>query len=207
MTPGYPAASKGREWHAGAVMLAVLLVALLGLDIVSLRWATFGKVGVVLWYLSWLALAAHAARCFGSLVRDVVARGRGFATLLVLLALTATVLVATFNTRLLHFETTQEIACTLNCLADSPSWGYTDTCLFRLPDTAVPRTGVAFLAIRPQLHGADVRRCALLPHRDLDLRARAPLVPGGPPRRRPRDSSGSVLPAAHTLVQPLHVLV
>lgn len=130
MKPGNSSVFTGREWHPGAVTLAALLAALLIVDIASLRWAFAGKIGVVLWCLSWLALAVHAARCFGSLVRDVVTRRRGFATVVVLLALTATVLVATSDTRLLHFETTQEIACTLNCFADSPSWGYTDTCLF-----------------------------------------------------------------------------
>jgi len=122
--------NAGREWDTRDVTLAALLASLLVTDLVSLGWASAGKVGVVLWYLSWLALAIHAARCVGSLVRDVVTRGRGVATLLVLLALTATVLVATSDTRLLHHETTQEIACTLNWLADSPGWGYTDTCLF-----------------------------------------------------------------------------
>jgi hypothetical protein len=133
VTPDSAAAAAGHEWYSGAMALAALLAALLVTDIASLGWAPAGKVGVVLWCLSWLALAAHAARCFGSMARDVVTRGRGLATVLVLLALTATVIVATFDTRLLHFETTQEIACTLNCFADSPTWGYTDTCLFGYP--------------------------------------------------------------------------
>jgi hypothetical protein len=119
-----------RRWHLGTLTLAALLIGLLLADIASLRWLAWGKVGVILWFLSWIAMGFYAARCFGSLVRDVFARRRGVATLLVVLALTATVLVATGDSRLLHHETTQEVACALDCLANSPTWGYTDTCLF-----------------------------------------------------------------------------
>jgi hypothetical protein len=126
MTP----AAGGRRWHLGTLTLAVLLIGLLIADIASLRWLAWGKVGVVLWFLSWLALGVYAARCFGSLLRGVFTRRRGVATLVILLALSATVLVATGDSRLLHHETTQEVACALDCLANSPTWGYTDTCLF-----------------------------------------------------------------------------
>jgi hypothetical protein len=119
-----------RRWHLGTLTLAALLIGLLLADIASLRWLAWGKVGVILWFLSWIAMGVYAARCFGSLVRDVFVRRCGVATLLVVLALTATVLVATGDSRLLHHETTQEVACALDCLANSPTWGYTDTCLF-----------------------------------------------------------------------------
>jgi hypothetical protein len=126
MTP----AAGGPRWHFGTLALAALLIGLLAADVTSLSWPPLGKAGVVLWLLSWLALGIHAARCFGSLLRDVLTHRRGMATLLVLLALTGTVLVATGDSRLVHHETTQEVTCALDCLANSPSWGYTDTCLF-----------------------------------------------------------------------------
>jgi hypothetical protein len=119
-----------RHWRVGPLVLGALLIGLLLADIASLRWEGAGKAGVILWLLSWLALGIYAASCFASLVRDAFTHRRGIATLVMLLALAVTVLAATRDSRLLHHETTQEVACALDCLAHSPSWGYTDTCLF-----------------------------------------------------------------------------
>jgi hypothetical protein len=116
-----------------AVLAAGLLLALLLLDVTSLLLAQLGRVGVVLWWLSWLALGAHAAGCVRRTVADARATGQGWVTLAVTAGLVALVFAGTLDSRLVHFETCHELGCAVGHFASDPGWGYNRTCLFDYP--------------------------------------------------------------------------
>jgi len=117
----------------GVVFAAGLLAALLVLDVAALLWAPLGRVGVVLWCASWLALAVHAAGCLRRTVADARATGQGWVTLAVMAGLAALAFAGTLDSRLVHFETCHEIGCAVGHFAGDPGWGYNRTCLFNYP--------------------------------------------------------------------------
>jgi hypothetical protein len=116
-----------------AVLAGGLLVALLLLDVASLLLPALGRVGVVLWCGSWLALGAHAVACLRRTVADARATGQGWVTLAVLAGLAGLVFAGTLDSRLVHFETCHELGCAVGYFADDPGWGYNRACLFNYP--------------------------------------------------------------------------
>ena len=124
---------KALELPRPALLAAGLLLALLLLDVTSLLLAPLGRVGVVLWWLSWVALGVHAAACLRRTVADARATGQGWVTLAVIAGLVALVFAGTLDSRLVHFETCHELGCAVGHFSSDPGWGYNQTCLFDYP--------------------------------------------------------------------------
>jgi hypothetical protein len=115
------------------VLIVALFLALPVADLATLAHPPLGVVGMVLWGLAWLALAAWAVASLGRTVRDVARRRPGALSLAAAVFLAAMVLVRVGDVASVHHETTQEIAQTLDQLRNAPDRGFTGTALFGYP--------------------------------------------------------------------------
>lgn len=112
---------------------AALFGAVVALDVLTLANPRLGAAGMVGWAGLWVAVAVAAVGAVVDLLRRAASRPALLLPLAAAAALGAAALAYIVNPRTLHGETTQEVACALLALAESPSRGNTSDCLFGYP--------------------------------------------------------------------------
>lgn len=101
-------------------------------DLLTIKYPFFGKVGTVLWLISWFFIFLFAVKQFIELIKLIWTK-KLFWTLILILLLGGIVLFNTTNPKNISGETTQEINCMLTHFETSADWGFQKTCLFGYP--------------------------------------------------------------------------
>lgn len=101
-------------------------------DLLTIKYPFFGKIGTILWIVSWIFIFSFAIKQLIELVKLAWSK-KLFMTLIVVLLLGGIVLVNTTNPKNISGETTQEINCILTQFELSTDWGFNKTCLFGYP--------------------------------------------------------------------------
>jgi hypothetical protein len=125
-----------RLFKAKTMYLTLLFGVFLILGIInasSLIFAWSGKIGTVLWYVSFFLVALVAARFFLTLAYRALVRKQHMVTFVTVLILLVIIGWNTVDVRNVSGETTQEIQCALLHLQETEDWGYQHTCLFGYP--------------------------------------------------------------------------
>ncbi len=110
-----------------SMMIYIVFTAIFFADIATLILPYFGKIGMVLWAISYIFFFMYAFKSFGHLVQQIWIK-KHFITLLIVIIMIGIVLDHTTNPSRLWHETTQEIGCMLHQLSTADDWGFHKNC-------------------------------------------------------------------------------
>jgi len=112
----------------GIIFLFLLIIT----NFVSLKYVSWGKMGMILWFFSYLYFFIYWARCLVNLITNSI-KNKTFFSLITIIILLLSLFINIPKQLSFGRETSQETACVLRLLKDSPDWGFNQTCLFGYP--------------------------------------------------------------------------
>jgi hypothetical protein len=110
----------------------LLIIGILASDVLSEYFAFFGKLGTLLWFISYFSVAIYALRCLKNLLHWGIKK----VSIVTLLTISLFVLIIGMQVgspASLSGETTIETECALNHLRNADDLGFKKTCLFGYP--------------------------------------------------------------------------
>lgn len=110
----------------------ILLVIVEFLNFLFTDFFILGKIGIILWLVNFLLILFFGLWAFLFLINKAINK-KCVLSLLLLVVNIILISNGSFNYKNVSGETTQEIACMLNHLKNSPDWGFNQTCLFGYP--------------------------------------------------------------------------
>lgn len=120
-----------RVGYIGLLLLIFLLICTL--NVIVYFSPQVGKIGVIVWSISYASLFLFALRNCYAITVDALFHKKGMVTFSVCLILLIIIAWNMTDTGNVSGETTEEIACTLRHFAESDDWGYAKTCLYGYP--------------------------------------------------------------------------
>lgn len=101
-------------------------------DIISLEYTLFGRLGTILWFFSYILLGIYVLKCGKEVMKAFLKKQAVFTTFLLVFFFILIDFNASKPNNLSH-ETTQETGCALSYLEKGEDLGFRKTCLFGYP--------------------------------------------------------------------------